>query len=468
MKTFDGLESGTTYGFEARAIDLAGNADPHPASYRWNVGPVQTFSSVPDLAAPDVAGECVQAIVPDGAGGWYVGGEFTAAGGIPHANLVHIAADAANGALIVDAAWTPATDGAVNALALAGDVLYVGGSFTSVTGSNGRRDRAGLAALSAAGELLDWDPQAADPSPGSPTATVHALALEPGSSPTSIYAAGDFRKIAGAELEKIAKLDLARGEPETRWNPDVRGGTIYALAVTEAHVYVGGGSIESIGGEPRSALAEIERFGRGEVTDWNPAPGAEDTPVVYGLELRQGLGGLHTILVAGHFSSIGLDAEERRNAAEVNLADHGTATSWNPQLGMASGSCTARATLPFFCAHPGEPIGRYAQMAADPTCSIIVGGEFDTVKAGSAEQLARNGLAETSRSGGDPSDARSGSANDWNPDLDAPALAIAGWAPNARCDLDPDRVLAVGGLFTKAGGASRSRLAFFRMHRGDG
>jgi arylsulfatase A-like enzyme len=467
MKTFDGLESGTTYTFEARAIDLAGNVDPSPASFRWQVGPVQTFSSVPDLAAPDVAGASVQAIVPDGAGGWYVGGDFTAVGGIPRTNLAHIVEDAVNGSLVVDTEWAPVTDGAVTTMAIASGTLYVGGSFTSVAGANGQRDRAGLAALSAAGDVIDWDPQATDASPGSRAATVHALAVEPGPSPASIYAAGDFTRIGGADIEKIAKLDLESGKPDTGWNPDVLGGTIYALAVTEGHVYVGGGSISSIGGEPRNALAEIERLGRGEVTDWDPAPRAADTPIVYGLELRQGLGGLHTILVAGRFNAIGSNAEERGNAAEVNLADNGSVTSWDPQLGLASGSGSARATLPFFCAHPGEPIGRYAPMAADPTCSIIVGGEFDTVKTGSAEQTARSGLAETNRSGGDPSDTRSGSANDWHPNLDAAPLTISGWAPTARCDADPNRVLAVGGLFTRVGGAPRGRLAFFRMERAE-
>src|SRR5207245_824191 len=84
------------------------------------------------------------------------------------------------------------------------------------------------------------------------------------------------------------------------------------------------------------------------------------------------------------------------------------------------------------------------------------------MKTGSQEQATRSGLAETGRGAGDPSDTRTGSANDWDPNLDAAPLAIACWAPSRRCDTDPNRMLAVGGLFTTVGGHSRGRLAFFR------
>lgn len=42
------------------------------------------------LGFPEVGGD-VRAVVPDGAGGWYVGGRFTRAGGQARANLAHSA-----------------------------------------------------------------------------------------------------------------------------------------------------------------------------------------------------------------------------------------------------------------------------------------------------------------------------------------------------------------------------------------
>jgi hypothetical protein len=86
----------------------------------------------------------------------------------------------------------------------------------------------------------------------------------------------------------------------------------------------------------------------------------------------------------------------------------------------------------------------------DPTCTTIVGGDFE------------GGAAETVRSAGNPSDTRHGQANDWRPGLDAAPLTIACWAPRDRCDIDPARTLAVGGRFATAGGIARARLAFFQ------
>jgi hypothetical protein len=184
------------------------------------------------------------------------------------------------------------------------------------------------------------------------------------------------------------------------------------------------------------------------VTDWSPALGSEDgTPVVYALTLRRGLGGLDTIIVGGRFDSVGREPEPRTNVAEVNLADSGSATSWAPELRLADSTGGVRATLPFFCAHPGEPV------SLDPTCTTIVGGDFE------------GGAIETARSASGPSDTRDGDANDWRPDLDAAPLTIACWAPHDRCDVDPASTLALGGRFTTVGGRPRARLAFFRRER---
>ncbi|WP_430785764.1 PQQ-binding-like beta-propeller repeat protein [Actinoplanes sp. G11-F43] len=60
-----------------------------------------------------------------GHGRIYLGGRITAVNGSPRANLA--AFDAATGTL--DPAWTPVTDDTVNALAVTGDRVYVGGGF---------------------------------------------------------------------------------------------------------------------------------------------------------------------------------------------------------------------------------------------------------------------------------------------------------------------------------------------------
>ena len=48
-------------------------------------------SGVPNLALPPTNGT-VRAVVPDGSGGWYIGGEFTTVGGYPRNRLAHLKA----------------------------------------------------------------------------------------------------------------------------------------------------------------------------------------------------------------------------------------------------------------------------------------------------------------------------------------------------------------------------------------
>src|SRR5688572_15253664 len=107
----------------------------------------------PDLRL-EVAGT-VNAIVKynDGVADHYlIGGDFDLVNGVARRNLARLDA---NGAL--DAAWSADTDGAVQALALAGDQLFVGGSFTAVDGA----PRVRLAKVDADdGVLASWAPDA--------------------------------------------------------------------------------------------------------------------------------------------------------------------------------------------------------------------------------------------------------------------------------------------------------------------
>src|SRR5690349_8964607 len=72
----------------------------------------------------------VYASVPDGAGGWYIGGAFTKVGAVSRANVAHIHSDGT-----IDNAWNPTPDGAVRALAQAGGLVYLGGDFQNVGAS---------------------------------------------------------------------------------------------------------------------------------------------------------------------------------------------------------------------------------------------------------------------------------------------------------------------------------------------
>src|SRR5688572_3040768 len=136
----------------------------------WTGGcvPLDPSSAIPLTGFPKVRGT-VGVIVPDGAGGFYLGGTFDQVGGQPRQNLARVLAD------LSVAAWNPEASGPVAAIAVAGGTVYLGGAFTTMNGQS----RANLAAVEATtGALQGWNPSA--------NGSVRTLVV----SGTTVYAGG--------------------------------------------------------------------------------------------------------------------------------------------------------------------------------------------------------------------------------------------------------------------------------------
>src|SRR5262249_9561188 len=112
-----------------------------------------------DTHFPQVNGS-INVIAPDGVGGWFIGGQFSAVGGVSISDLAHINAD-----MTVDPNWNPSVvsdpqyygSEVIEALAVSGTTVYVGGHFISIGGQLRNR----LAALDAAtGRPTPWNPDA--------------------------------------------------------------------------------------------------------------------------------------------------------------------------------------------------------------------------------------------------------------------------------------------------------------------
>ena len=111
--------------------------------------PVAADTGVPQ-ALPKIDGS-VSVVLPDGVGGWYVGGNFTRIGGQTRLNLARLAAD------FSVTTWNPGPTNSVYALCLSGNRLYVGGGFTSIAGQS----RSRIAAFDVTtGALQTWNPGA--------------------------------------------------------------------------------------------------------------------------------------------------------------------------------------------------------------------------------------------------------------------------------------------------------------------
>jgi hypothetical protein len=371
---------------------------------------------------PRVAGS-VLTVIPDGAGGWYLGGLFTHVAGQPRPNLAHVFADGS-----VDP-WLPNPDGAVHALALRGDTLFAGGQFTHV----GPDVRNRIAAISrSSGWALGWNPDA--------NGNVLTLALDGG----TLYTGGEFTWIGGLTRHRLAALDVASGAA-TSWNPDASD-RVHALLIGGNMLWAAG-DFATIGGAPRAYLGAIDRT-TGFATAWN----AGSNGPVYALAAGAGL-----LYAGGSFTTIG--GQPRSHVAAL---DDGSAlaTTWAPQpdgpvfslavggdavyvgggysnIGGLSRSNLAAIdpTTGVAAAWGAEPNAGVSVLALSGN-TLFVGGGFNSLGAEERASLAAV-------------NAVTGALASWNPGANGTVYALAA----------AGGVVYAGGSFTTIGGQSRSRIA---------
>ena len=236
--------------------------------------PFDATTGVAVSGFPEVKGS-VYAVVPDGAGGWYIGGSFTSVGGFPRMDVAHILS---NNTI---SPWNPNANGAVRAMVLSAGTVYVGGEFTTIAS----QARSYIAALDgAAGSAVAWNPNA--------NAPVLTLAV----SGTTIYAGGSFTSIGGQTRNHAAGLDVSNGLA-TNFDPnadyDVR-----TMIVSGSLVYAGG-AFTNIGGQIRGSIAALDGSS-GLATPWNPNPS-----YVYGTYVNALAMSGNVVYVSGQFSNIG-------------------------------------------------------------------------------------------------------------------------------------------------------------------
>jgi hypothetical protein len=275
--------------------------DKHPGSGV----PFDPITGAISTSFPAVGGS-VYAAADDGAGGWYIGGDFSIVGGLPRNRLAHILADG------TVTPWNPGADYWVYAIAVEGDVVYVGGQFRSVGG----QARNGLAAVDGrTGAVLPWDPQLVDyPTVGALTISDHML-----------YIGGWFLSILGQPRSCIASVD-ARTGALTDWNPNANG-YVSCLAVRGGLVYAGG-DFYTMGGVERRFLAAVDAH-TGALTPWNPTVTPEWNPS-YGSDVVSAISVTDSaVYVGGYF--IGAGGKPRNCAAALDPKT-GAALPWDPQL----------------------------------------------------------------------------------------------------------------------------------------
>jgi len=385
----------------------------------------------------------VYRVVPDGQGGWYLGGRFGSVKGVPRNNLAHIDADGN----VSD--WNPNTDGYVFDVELSGGTVYASGNFRHIGGLG----RNGIAAIDAVtGVPTHWNPSA--------DGAVFQIEVSNG----IVYAGGRFDNIGNKARHRLAAIDAVTSAA-TDWdpNPDLTP-TYYTevdvLTLSGGLLYVGG-IFSSIGGQNRNLLAAIDTTS-GMATAWNPSPSAP-YPIVATIASLAVDGG--TVYVGGQFRNIG--GQPRTNFASVD-AGSGLATALIADandgvlaLAVSGGRVYAAGQ---FTQIGGQERGRIAALdagsgsildwqpnAASTVQALAVGG--NTVFAGGEF----NSLGGVRRQNLAALDVVTGAATNWNPgaDREVSTLAIAGGT------------IYAGGWFTSVGPEQRNAIAAIDAETGD-
>ncbi len=394
--------------------------------------PVDPVTGVPAAGFPRVNGTVIAA-VPDGSGGWFIGGQFTAVGGVARTNLAHILSDQSI------AFWNPGASGIVRVLLLRSGLLYVGGDFTTLGGV--ARNRAGAVDPNT-GATASWNPNA--------NSSVRAF-VESGS---GLYVGGQFTTIGGQARNRIARINFTTGAADAGWNPNANSLVLTMWLDSGANLLYAGGQFTAIGGQSRNRIAALD-VTSGLASGWNPNANNQVLSIV--------VNGA-TAYAGGQFTTIGGETRNRLAALDTST---GLATSWNPNVGnLVQTMALSGASLYVggdFLTVGGQSRSRVAAVdigsglptswnpSAFSTVTVITAGAGQLFVGGSF-----NGIGGTARNNLAAFDVVSGQVTSWNPNANNQVQAVLA-APNA---------LYVGGNFTQVGGQIRNSIAALDLTNG--
>jgi hypothetical protein len=498
------------YGTDGNVVSMArsGNTLYIAGSFR-SVGensgglvPYDTRTGQAFASFPKVAGS-VAAIIPDGTGGWYIGGDFTGVGGRPRSGLAQIRADGS----VTD--WNPSVTGtvdyiappAVTALAVRGNRVFVGGAFGFI-GGQPRRDLGCVDAQT--GAVMDWLVSVPEDGHvftltlhedtlfvgggfsslgGLPRGSLAAVSVTTGevlpwrldlygsanvllASGDTLYVGGEFTQIGAWRSSKLAAASISGAAPlpiDFRVNgiyreylPNIQ---VDALAKVRDTLYVVGNFTE-IGGQIRSGIAALDAR-TGDALTWMPDTtgprGRDDPPLTCTAVAVVG----HALYIGGYFYTVG-GSHHPYVAALDRLT--GKVFDWTPTpdddvVAFASGGDTLLMGGLFHI------VGDWKHRAGLAAIDLATGrlkpwnpnpnGAICTAVAASGDRVFVSG--DFSLIGGDPQprsciaalDTINGEVASWNPGANDVATTF----------LLSGETLYAGGYFTEVGGRLRSFAA---------
>lgn len=207
-------------------------------------------------------------------------------------------------------------DGKVNAIALVGTKVVIGGTFTRIQNPGGGtvNTQPYLAAFDAATGVVD---PAFDPAVDGEIKSLEAVGA-------SVVAAGEFRTVNGVAWRGVVKLTAA-GDREPGWVGQLTDGIANTVLYRGGKLFLGG-RFSKVNGSPRSAFAVL-----------SPTTGALDPAFVLSVAGTRKVGSPtavqvievspdgRTLVMSGNFTVVG--GQARNQIAVVDVTTR-TVTSW--------------------------------------------------------------------------------------------------------------------------------------------
>jgi hypothetical protein len=327
---------------------------------------------------PKVNGQVFQIALSADASTIYAGGRFDKVNDTVGRD--NVAAFSTSGTGAATNFWS-VVGGEVDALAVSGSTVALGGEFRSAGGGNGTTPgplrRSNLAAIDlTSGQATAWNPRTND--------AVEVV----GVSGSRVYAGGEFTLVNGTiARDRLAAFDLNVGNA-TNWNPGVHNGGVFALAFSGTTVYAGGSfngatAVSANPPAPRNRAAAFNADGVGngfgDLLPWDPNVSIANSTggAVFALDIVG-----DTAFVGGNFNRL-RNTVVRNNLAAVpsNPSAAAVPANWDPNVNDSV----------FALAHAGA--------------SEYAGGPFTAVNGGT---VSRRGAAAFDVAG---------NATSWNPQV---------------------------------------------------
>jgi len=342
----------------------------------------------------------------------YVGGEFASAGGVRANNVARFNTQT-NTWSTLGTGSSNGVEGRVNALAVSGNEVYVGGDFFSAGGVSAN----GVARFNT--QTNTWSTLGTGSSNGV-NGGVTALAVVG----NEVVVGGEFFSAGGVSANRVARFNTQTNTWSTLGTGSNNGvnNWVFALAVVGNEVVVGG-RFTSAGGVSANRVARFNT----QTNTWSSLGTGSSNGVNGEVRALAVVG--NEVVVGGEFASAG-------GVSANNVARFNTQTNTWSSLGTGSSNGVSGGVYPY------DP---YVSALAVVGNEVVVGGFFNSAGGVSANRVARfNTQTNTWSSLG------TGSSNGVSGDgifVSVTALAVVG------------NEVYVGGFFNSAGGVSANNVA---------